>query len=101
MRVAAVVTVPLGEDTDPTDVDGVNVGRPAGDAATAAAVVFPLAPTVVHAPPTGGTDEVTLLVVSAYARRDALAAMGSLKAAFFRFSSSSNMSLIDFLVAGF
>jgi len=59
MRVAAVVTVPLGEDTDPTDVDGVNVGRPAGDAATAAAVVFPLAPTVVHAPPTGGTDEVT------------------------------------------
>jgi hypothetical protein len=53
MRTTAVVAVPLGEDTDPMDVDGVNVGRPAGDAATAAAVVFPLAPTVVHAPPTG------------------------------------------------
>ena len=30
-----------------------------------------------------------------------MAATGSLKAAFFRLSSSSNMSLIDFLVAGF
>lgn len=58
-RTGAVVTVPLGEDTDPMDVDGVNVGRPAGDAATAAAVVFPLAPTVVHAPPTGGAVEFT------------------------------------------
>jgi hypothetical protein len=43
----------------------------------------------------------TLLVVSAYARRAAAAAMDSLEAAFFRLSSSSNMSLIDFLVAGF
>jgi hypothetical protein len=58
-RVAAVVTVPLDEATDPTDVDGVNVGRPVGDAATEAAVVFPLAPTVVHAPPTNGTGELT------------------------------------------
>jgi hypothetical protein len=58
-RAAAVVTVPLDAATDPTDVDGVNVGRPAGDAATVAAVVFPLAPTVVHAPPTEGTGELT------------------------------------------
>ncbi len=47
---AAAVTLPLGEATGPTDVDGVNVGRPAGVAATAAAVAFPLAPTVVHTP---------------------------------------------------
>jgi hypothetical protein len=43
----------------------------------------------------------TLLVVSAYARRAAAAAIDSLEPAFFRFSSSSRMSLIDFLVAGF
>ena len=58
-RVTAVVAVPLGEATDPMDVDGVNVGRPAGEAATAAAVAFPLAPTVVHAPPTDGAGELT------------------------------------------
>jgi hypothetical protein len=46
-RVAAVEAVPLDEATG---ADGVTVGRPAGDAATAAAVDFPLAPTVVHAP---------------------------------------------------
>jgi hypothetical protein len=40
-------------------------------------------------------------VVSAYARRAAATAIDSLEAAFFRLSSSSNMSLIDFLVAGF
>jgi hypothetical protein len=50
-RVAVVVAVPLDEATDPMDADGVTVGRPAGDAATAAAVAFPLAPIVVHAPP--------------------------------------------------
>jgi len=50
-RTAAAVTVPLDEATDPMDDDGVTVGRPAGDAVRAAAVVFPLAPTVVHAPP--------------------------------------------------
>lgn len=48
-RAAAVVAATLDEATDPMDVDGVTVGRPAGDAATAAAVAFPLAPTVVHA----------------------------------------------------
>lgn len=46
-----VVAVPLDGATDPTDVDEVTVGRPAEDAATAAAVTFPLEPTVVHAPP--------------------------------------------------
>jgi hypothetical protein len=50
-RVAAVGAVPLDEATDPMDADGVTVGRPAGDAVTAPAVAFPLAPTVVHAPP--------------------------------------------------
>lgn len=49
-RVAVAVVVPLDGATDPTDVDGVTVGRPAEDAATAAAVAFPLEPTVVHAP---------------------------------------------------
>ena len=49
-RTAAAVTVPL-DATDPMDDEGVTVGRPAGDAVTAAAVTFPLAPTVVHAPP--------------------------------------------------
>ena len=49
-RVVAVVAVPLDEVTDPMDAAGVTVGRPAGDAATPAAVDFPLAPTVVHAP---------------------------------------------------
>ena len=58
-RVAAVVTVPLDEGVNPTDVDGVNVGRPAGDAAMTAAVVFPLEPTVVHAPPADGAGEPT------------------------------------------
>ena len=58
-RVAAVAAVPLGEAADPTDVDGVNVGRPAGDAATTAAVPFPLEPTVVHAPPANGAGELT------------------------------------------
>jgi hypothetical protein len=50
-RTVVAVTVPLDEATDPIDEDGVTVGRPAGDAVTAAAVAFPLAPTVVHAPP--------------------------------------------------
>jgi hypothetical protein len=50
-RVAAVVAVPLDEATDPMDADGVTVGRPVEDAATAAAVTFPLAPIVDHAPP--------------------------------------------------
>lgn len=50
-RTATAVTVPLVGATDPMDDDGVTVGRPAGDAATAAAVAFPLAPIVVHAPP--------------------------------------------------
>ncbi len=59
MRVAAVVVVPLDEATDPMDVDGVTVGRPAGDAATAATVIFPLAPTVVHAPPPDCAGEIT------------------------------------------
>jgi hypothetical protein len=54
-----VAAVPLGETADPTEVDGVNVGRPAGDAATAAAVAFPLEPTVVHAPPANGAGELT------------------------------------------
>ena len=58
-RVAALVTGPLGEGAEPTDVDGVNVGRPAGDAATMAAVAFPLEPTVVHAPPANGAGELT------------------------------------------
>lgn len=49
-RAAAVVAVPLGEATDPMDADVITVGRPAGDAATAAAADFPLKPTVVHAP---------------------------------------------------
>jgi hypothetical protein len=43
----------------------------------------------------------TLLVVSAYARRDPAVTVDSLDAAFFRLSSSSKMSLIDFFVAGF
>jgi len=59
-RVAAVAAaVPLDEDTDPMDADGATVGRPAGDAATAAAVDFPLAPTVVHAPPPDCAGEFT------------------------------------------
>jgi len=58
-REAAVVTVPLDEATDPMDADGATVGRPAGDAATAAAVTFPLAPTVDHAPPPGCAGEFT------------------------------------------
>lgn len=58
-RVAAVVTVPLDEATDPIDADDVTVGRPAGDAATAAAVDFPLLPTVVHAPPPDCAGEFT------------------------------------------
>ena len=119
-RMTAVVTVPLDEATDPMDEDGVTAGRPAGDAATTAAVAFPLAPTVVHAPPTDETvglayirDEfspskpapnsnlLTLLVLSAYARRGAEGTVDSLEAVFFRLSSSSKMSLIDFLVADF
>jgi hypothetical protein len=55
-RTTAVVTVPLDEATDPIEEDGVIVGRPAGDAATTAAVAFPLEPTVVHAPPTDGAE---------------------------------------------
>lgn len=58
-RVAAAVAVPLDEATDPMDADGVTVGRPAGDAATAAAVPFPLAPIVVHAPPPDCASEFT------------------------------------------
>ena len=58
-RVAAVVAVPLDEATDPMDADGVTVGRPAGDAATVAAVDFPLEPTVVHAPPPDCAGEFT------------------------------------------
>jgi len=100
-RVAAAETVPLDEATDPMDEDGVIVGRPAGDAATTAAVAFPLAPTVVHAPPVDEAAEFALLVVSAYARRDPAVAAGSLTAAFFRLSSSSRMSLMDFFVGGF
>ena len=57
-RVAVVVAVPLDEATDPMDADGVTVGRPAADAAIAAAD-FPLAPTVVHAPPTYCAGEFT------------------------------------------
>ena len=56
-RVATAEMVPLDEATDPMDEDGVIVGRPAGDAATTAAAAFPLAPTVVHAPPTDDTAE--------------------------------------------
>ena len=56
-RVVAAETVPLDEATDPIDEDGVIVGRPAGDAATTAADDFPLAPTVVHAPPAGEAAE--------------------------------------------
>jgi hypothetical protein len=58
-RVAAVVAVPLDEATDPIDADGVTVGRPAGDTATAAAAGFPLEPTVVHAPPPDCAGEFT------------------------------------------
>ena len=57
-RVAAVVAV-LDEATDPMDADGVTVGRPTGDAAPAAAVDFPLNPTVVHAPPPDCAGEFT------------------------------------------
>ena len=56
-RAVAAETVPLDEATDPMDEDGVIVGRPAGDAATTAADAFPLAPTVVHAPPTNEAAE--------------------------------------------
>jgi hypothetical protein len=56
-RTVAAVTVPLEEATDPIDEDGVTVGRPAGDTVIAAAVAFPLAPTVVHAPPDGEAAE--------------------------------------------
>jgi len=44
---------------------------------------------------------ITLLVVSAYARRGPAVALDSLTAAFFRLSSSSKMSFMDFFVAGF
>lgn len=44
---------------------------------------------------------ITLLVVSAYARRDPAVAVVSLTAAFFRLSSSSRISLMDFFVADF
>jgi len=54
-------TTPLDEATDPMDDDGVKVGRPAEDAATMAAVAFPLAPTVVHAPPTDGAVELAYI----------------------------------------
>ena len=50
-RMAAAVTVDLDGATDPTDEEGVTVRRPAGDTVETAAAVFPLAPTVVHAPP--------------------------------------------------
>jgi hypothetical protein len=43
----------------------------------------------------------TLVVVSAYARRDPGVTVDSLDAAFFRLSSSSKMSLIDFFVEDF
>jgi len=100
-RMAAAVTVDLDETTDPTDEEGVTVGRPAGDAVETAAAAFPLAPTVVHAPPADEAVGFTLLVVSAYARRGPAVTMDSLDAAFFRLSSSSKMSLMDFFVAGF
>jgi len=100
-RAVAAETVPLDEATDPIDEDGVMVGRPAGDAATTAADALPLAPTVVHAPPTNEAAEFALLVVSAYARRGPAVALDSLTAAFFRLSSSSKMSFMDFFVAGF
>lgn len=96
-----VGTTPLDEGADPMDDEGVNVGRPAEDAATMAAVAFPLGPTVVHAPPINGAAELALLVVSAYARRSVVAAADSLEAAFFRLSSSSKISRIDFLAPGF
>lgn len=119
-RVAVAETVPLDDATDPMDGDGVIVGRPAGDAATTAAVAFPLAPMVVHAPladeatefayirnafdqskQASNTYSITLLVVSAYARRGPAVAVDSLTAAFFRLSSSSRISLKGFFVAGF
>ena len=56
-RAAAAETVALDEATDPMDEDGVMAGRPAGDATTTAADAFPLAPTVVHAPPTNEAAE--------------------------------------------
>jgi hypothetical protein len=58
-RVTAAVAVPLDEATDPMDADGVTVGRPAEDAATTAAVDFPLEPTVVHTPPPDCAGEFT------------------------------------------
>jgi hypothetical protein len=116
-RAVDAVPDPLdGTATDPAE--GGTGGRPTEGVAIATAVVLPLEPTVVHAPPvTAGvayTQDIqldpltrrtgtaqTLLVVSAYARRAAADATESLEAAFFLLSSSSRMSLIDFLVAGF
>jgi hypothetical protein len=116
-RTVDAVPDPLdGTAADP--VEGGIGGRPTEGVARAAAAVFPLAPTVVHAPPvTAGvayTQDIrseslahririaqTLFVDSAYARRAAADATRSFAAAFFLLSSSSRMSLIDFLVAGF
>jgi hypothetical protein len=118
-RAVDVVPDPLdGTAIDPAE-GGIG-GRPTEGVAIATAVVFPLEPTVVHAPPVDRVAGVaytqdiqleplthrtgiaqTLFVVSAYARRAAADATDSLEAAFFLLSSSSRMSLIDFLVAGF
>jgi hypothetical protein len=119
-RALEVVPDPLdGAAIDPVE-EGVIGRRPTEGVAIGIAVVFPLEPTVVHAPPVDRVAGVaytqdipsewlihrtgiaqTLFVVSAYARRAAADATDSLEAAFFLLSSSSRMSLIDFLVAGF
>jgi hypothetical protein len=100
-RALEVVPDPLdGAAIDPVE-EGVIGRRPTEGVAIGIAVVFPLEPTVVHAPPVDRVAGVALFVVSAYARRAAADATDSLEAAFFLLSSSSRMSLIDFLVAGF
>lgn len=120
-RAVEVLPDPLGGAATDPEEEGVIGRRPTEGATIAAAVVFPLEPTVVHAPPVDRVAEVayaqdiqsdrlihqlgstaqTLFVVSAYARRAAADATDSLEAVFFLLSSSSRMSLKDFLVAGF
>jgi hypothetical protein len=96
------------------EVEGVIIGR---TAPVGVADIFPVAPTVVHAPPLVWTDNVlysgsekfawlmtfakalTLFVVSAYPLRAAVtAAAVSLIAIFFRLSSSSCISFMLFFV---